>query len=79
MQVVKHRFAFCALTAFAALAASATDYYVATTGSDEADGLTAETAFAATDLAGNQRVFGRAIDVGCYELQKNPGILLIVR
>ena len=44
MQAVKHRFAFCALTAFAALAASATDYYVATTGSDESDGLTAETA-----------------------------------
>jgi hypothetical protein len=34
---------------------------------------------AATDLAGNPRVFGRAIDVGCYELQKNPGMLLIVR
>ena len=51
MQVVKHRFAFCALTAFAALAASATDYYVATTGSDEADGLTAETAFATIDHA----------------------------
>lgn len=31
------------------------------------------------DLAGNKRVFGKAIDIGCYEVQRNPGFLLMIR
>ena len=31
------------------------------------------------DLAGNPRVFGRAIDIGCYECQVRPGLAVIVR
>lgn len=31
------------------------------------------------DLAGNPRVFGRAIDVGCYEAQRLPGGVFIIR
>lgn len=34
---------------------------------------------AAVDLAGNKRVFGKAIDIGCYEVQRNPGFLLMIR
>ena len=37
-------------------------------------------AFAAdVDLAGNPRVFGKAIDVGCYEAQRSPGGIFIIR
>ena len=32
----------------------------------------------AVDLAGNPRVFGRGIDVGCYECQKKPGVAVIL-
>ena len=32
----------------------------------------------AVDLAGKPRVFGRAIDIGCYECQRKPGASLIV-
>ncbi len=32
----------------------------------------------AVDLAGNPRVSGKAIDVGCYECQKRPGIAVLV-
>lgn len=31
------------------------------------------------DLAGNPRVFGKAIDIGCYEVQKNNGLTIIIR
>lgn len=31
----------------------------------------------AVDLAGNPRVFGRGIDIGCYECQKKPGFAVI--
>lgn len=31
------------------------------------------------DLAGNDRVFGKAIDIGCYEVQKNNGLTIIIR
>ncbi len=34
---------------------------------------------AAVDLAGNKRIFGKAIDIGCYEVQRNPGFLLMIR
>ena len=30
------------------------------------------------DLAGNPRVFGKGIDIGCYECQRRPGASLIV-
>ena len=30
------------------------------------------------DLAGNPRVFGKGIDIGCYECQRKPGASLIV-
>ena len=33
----------------------------------------------AVDLAGNPRVFGRAIDIGCYECQRKLGFSLLVR
>lgn len=33
----------------------------------------------AVDLAGKPRVFGRAIDIGCYECQRKPGVALILR
>lgn len=29
------------------------------------------------DLAGQPRIFGRAPDIGCYEVQRNPGCLVI--
>ena len=32
-----------------------------------------------TDLAGNPRVFGKAIDVGCYECQRNAGLVVLVQ
>ena len=32
----------------------------------------------AVDLAGNPRVFGKGIDIGCYECQKKPGVAIIV-
>ncbi len=31
---------------------------------------------AAVDLAGNPRVFGKAIDIGCYEAQQNSGLII---
>lgn len=31
------------------------------------------------DLAGNPRVFGKAIDVGCYECQRNTGLVVLVQ
>ena len=31
------------------------------------------------DLAGKPRVFGKAIDIGCYEVQKNNGLTIIIR
>ncbi len=31
------------------------------------------------DLAGNPRVFGKSIDIGCYECQRKPGFALVVR
>ena len=33
----------------------------------------------AVDLAGSPRVFGKAIDIGCYECQVRPGLAVIVR
>ena len=33
----------------------------------------------ACDLAGNPRVFGKAIDIGCYECQRKPGVVIVVR
>ena len=33
----------------------------------------------AYDLAGNPRVFGKAIDIGCYECQRKPGVVIVVR
>ena len=32
----------------------------------------------AVDLAGNPRVFGKGIDIGCYECQKKPGVAIVV-
>ena len=32
----------------------------------------------AVDLAGNPRVFGKGIDIGCYECQRKPGAALVV-
>ena len=34
---------------------------------------------AATDLAGKKRKSGKHIDIGCYECQKTPGLLIFVR
>ena len=34
---------------------------------------------AAVDLAGNPRVFGKAIDIGCYEVQRNSGFIVRIR
>ncbi len=34
---------------------------------------------ATVDLAGNPRVFGKAIDVGCYEVQRNSGFIVRIR
>ena len=34
---------------------------------------------AATDLAGKKRKVGKHIDIGCYECQKTPGLLIFVR
>lgn len=31
------------------------------------------------DLAGNPRMFGKSIDIGCYECQRKPGFALVVR
>ena len=31
------------------------------------------------DLAGNSRVFGKGIDIGCYECQVTPGFVILVR
>jgi len=31
------------------------------------------------DLAGNPRVFGKAIDIGCFEAQKTPGFSVFIR
>ena len=31
------------------------------------------------DLAGRPRVYGKAIDIGCYECQRNAGLVLIFR
>ena len=33
----------------------------------------------AVDLAGNPRVFGKAIDIGCYECQKELGFTIMIR
>ncbi len=33
----------------------------------------------ATDLIGNPRLFGRAVDLGCYELQQGPATVLELR
>ncbi|MBQ3748021.1 MAG: right-handed parallel beta-helix repeat-containing protein [Kiritimatiellae bacterium] len=33
----------------------------------------------AVDLAGNPRVFGKAIDIGCFEAQKTPGFSVFIR
>jgi len=38
-----------------------------------------EVSTSATDLDGNPRVFGKSIDIGCYELQHAAGTLLMVR
>ena len=32
----------------------------------------------AVDLAGNPRVFGKGIDIGCYECQRKPGAAIVV-
>ncbi len=34
---------------------------------------------ATVDLAGNPRVFGKAIDIGCYEVQRNSGFIVRIR
>ena len=31
------------------------------------------------DLAGNPRLYGRHIDMGCYELQSGAGTMLLMR
>lgn len=31
------------------------------------------------DLAGNPRVFGKAIDIGCYECQRLPGLAILIK
>ena len=31
------------------------------------------------DLAGNSRVYGKAIDIGCYECQSEPGLVFTFR
>lgn len=36
-------------------------------------------ATSATDLAGNPRLSGARLDIGCYEIPSNPGIIIIVR
>jgi hypothetical protein len=33
----------------------------------------------AVDLAGNPRVFGRAIDIGCYECQRKFGFSVLIK
>ena len=33
----------------------------------------------ATDLDGNPRIFGKAPDIGCYECQVGPGLMLLMR
>ncbi len=37
------------------------------------------TYIATVDLAGKPRVFGKAIDIGCYETQSLPGLKIIIR
>ena len=34
---------------------------------------------AAVDLAGNPRIFGKAIDIGCYEVQRDSGFIVRIR
>ena len=34
---------------------------------------------ASVDLAGKKRKFGKGVDIGCYECQKTPGLLIFVR
>ena len=31
------------------------------------------------DLAGNPRIFGKHVDIGCYESQRAAGLMIIVK
>ena len=60
-------------------APDAGDFSIVATSAAAEGGATRDWMAGATDLAGNPRVYGKAIDIGCYECQSEPCFVFTFR
>ena len=54
-------------------------YHLHVSSSCRNKGLSQPWMVGATDLDGNPRIFGKAVDIGCYECQEGPGLVILLK